>query len=91
MALPWHWGWSPQPSGTEPRCGAACAFPVGPPVGTADIQVHNDIWTTLMARKRRWAARHGFDREAGQDARPVDLEHAGGRIRWRKGGQFAPI
>ena len=22
-------------------------------VGTADIQVHNDVWTTLMARKRR--------------------------------------
>ena len=29
---------------------------VGPPVGTPDIQVHNDVWTTLMARKRPWAA-----------------------------------
>ena len=64
---------------------------VGPPVGTADIQVHNDVWTTLMARKCRWAARQGFDREVGQDPRPVDLEHARRRVRWRKGGQFAPI
>ena len=37
---------------------------VGPPLGTTDIQLHKDVWTTLMARKRRWAARQGFDREA---------------------------
>ena len=64
---------------------------VGLPVGTTDIQVHNDVWTTLMARKHRWAAQQGFDREAGQDARPMDFENARRRIRWRKGGQFAPI
>ena len=64
---------------------------VGPPVGTADIQVHNDVWATLMARKRRWAAHQGFDREAGQDSWSVDLENARRCIRWRKGDQFAPI
>ena len=52
--------------------------------------MHNDVWITHMARKRRWAARQGFDREAGQLARLVDLEHARRRIRWRKGGRFAP-
>ena len=41
---------------------------MGPPVGTADIQVHNEVWTTWMARKRHWATRPGFDREAGQDS-----------------------
>ena len=30
---------------------------VGPAVGTTDIQAHNDLWTTLMARKCRLAAR----------------------------------
>ena len=58
---------------------------VGPPVGTADIQVHNDVRTTLMARERQWAAWQGFDQAAGQDARPVNLENARRRSR-RKGG-----
>ena len=64
---------------------------VGPPLGTTDIQVHNDVWDTLVARKRRWAARQGFDREACHDVWPLDLEHARRHIRCRKGGRFAPI
>ena len=64
---------------------------LGRPVGTTDIQMHNDVWTTLMARKRRWAARQGFDRKAGKDSRPVDLESARRRIRWKKGGQLVPV
>ena len=46
------------------------------PVGTGDIQVHNEVWTTPMARKRRWAARQGFNREAGEVSTPLDLESA---------------
>ena len=61
---------------------------VGHPIGTADIQVHNDVWSTLMARKRQSAASQGFDREMGQKSRPVDSEMPGGVSGGGRGGSL---
>ena len=91
----WSSTWEPHPDlplqeWVEKTLQILCEV-VGPPVGTADIQVHNVMSTTLMALKRRWVTQQWFDRKAGQDSTPVDLESARRRIRWKKGGQFALV
>ena len=52
-------------------CCRSCVMQWGS--GDSGHAVHNDVWNTLIARKRRWAARQGLDQEAGQGARPLDL------------------
>ena len=66
---------------------------VGPPACRIGVRVEAQEWGMLMARKRRWQARAGFEEQQHVflDRGPQALPSACGMVRRRRGNVFAPI
>ena len=66
---------------------------VGPPAFSTGAHVEAQEWGVLMARKRRWQARAGYQEQQRMfvDRGPQDLPSARSLVRRRRGNVFAPI